>query len=55
LQKGDVIVVFGGREIANIYDYTFALEVAKIDVPLEIVYVREGKRLTTTLTPTSRK
>lgn len=55
LQKGDVIVKFGTRRIANIYDYTFALDVAKIGEPLEIVYVREGKRQTTTLTPTSRK
>ena len=55
LQKGDVIVKFGTRKIANIYDYTFALDVVKIGEPLEIVYVREGKRQTTTLTPTSRK
>jgi len=55
LRKGDVIVKFGERKIANIYDYTFALDVAKIDESLEIVYVREGQSLTTTLTPTSRK
>jgi acetylornithine deacetylase/succinyl-diaminopimelate desuccinylase-like protein len=55
LQKGDVIVKFGEREIANIYDYTFALDVARIGETLEIVYVRDGKRQTTTLTPTSRK
>ena len=55
LQKGDVIVQFGDREITNIYDYTFALDVARIGEPLEIVYVRDGKRQTTTLTPTSRK
>jgi len=55
LQKGDVIVKFGEREIANIYDYTFALDVAKIGEPLEIIYVRDGEKHTTTLTPTSRK
>ena len=55
LQKGDVIVKFGAREITNIYDYTFALDVAKVDEPLEVDYLRDGKRLTTTLTPTSRK
>jgi len=54
LQKGDVIVKFGDREIANIYDYTFALDVAKVDEPLEVVYLRDGKRQVTTLTPTSR-
>jgi hypothetical protein len=55
LQKGDVIVKFGEQEIANIYDYTFALDVARIGQPLEVVYLRDGKRQTTTLTPTSRK
>ncbi len=55
LQKGDVIIKFGERDIANIYDYTFALDVAKIGEPLEIVYVRDGEKHTTTLTPTSRK
>jgi len=55
LQKGDVIVKFGAREITNIYDYTFALDVAKIDEPLEIIFLRDGKQQTTTLTPTSRK
>ncbi|NIL99454.1 MAG: M28 family peptidase [Acidobacteria bacterium] len=55
LQKGDVIIKFGEREIANIYDYTFALDVAKIDEPLEVIYVRDGEKHTTTLTPTGRK
>ena len=27
LRKGDVIVEIGGQTIANIYDYTYALEV----------------------------
>ena len=55
LRKGDVIVKFGDREITNIYDYTFALDVAKIDVSLEVVFLRDGEKQTTTLTPTSRK
>ena len=55
LRKGDVIVKFGDREITNIYDYTFALDVAKIDVPLEVMFLRDGEKQTTTLTPTSRK
>ncbi len=55
LRKGDVIVKFGDREITNIYDYTFALDVAKIDVPLEVVFLRDGEKQTATLTPTSRK
>ena len=30
LQKGDVIVEIAGQSIANIYDYTYALELLKI-------------------------
>ena len=55
LQKGDVIVRFGEREITNIYDYTFALDVARIDEELVVEYLRDGERKKTTLTPTQRK
>ena len=55
LQGGDVIVEFGGQQIANIYDYTYALDAVKIDVPIEVVYLRAGERHTTTLTPRARR
>ncbi len=55
LQKGDVIVEIAGQSIANIYDYTFALELLKIDTPVKVVYMRGGKRIETTLTPTVRR
>ena len=44
LQKGDVIVEIAGQTIANIYDYTYALELLKIGEPVKIVYMRGGKR-----------
>ncbi len=55
LQAGDVIVEFAGQTIANIYDYTYALDAVKIDEPIEVVYVRDGERHTTTLTPRARR
>ncbi|MCP3980177.1 MAG: M20/M25/M40 family metallo-hydrolase [bacterium] len=55
LQAGDVIVEFGGQKIANIYDYTYALDAVKIDVPLEVVVVRDGERIEMSITPTARK
>jgi S1-C subfamily serine protease len=55
LQKGDVIVEIAGQTIANIYDYTFALELLKIGEPATVVYVRDGRRQETTLTPAARK
>jgi len=55
LQKGDVIVEIAGQSITNIYDYTYALELLKIDQPVKVVYTRAGKRIEATLTPTVRR
>ena len=55
LQKGDVIVEIAGQTIANIYDYTYALDVLKIGEPAKVVYQRGGVRRETTLTPSARK
>ena len=43
LMKGDIIVEIAGQTIANIYDYTYALELLKVDQPVKIVYMR-GRR-----------
>jgi hypothetical protein len=55
LQKGDVIVEIAGQTIANIYDYTFALELLKIGEPAKVVYMRDGQKRETTLTPAARR
>jgi hypothetical protein len=55
LQKGDVIVEINGQTIANIYDYTYALETLKIGEPVKVVYMRGTERRETTLTPAARK
>ena len=55
LQKGDVIVQIGEQTIANIYDYTYALEALKVNVPVRLIYMRGTERRETTLTPSARK
>ena len=55
LQKGDVIVEIAGQTIANIYDYTYALDVLKIGQPAKVIYIRNGERKETMLTPAARK
>jgi len=55
LQKGDVIVEIAGQTIANIYDYTYALELLKIDQPVKVVYMRGTETRETTLTPSARR
>jgi hypothetical protein len=55
LLKGDIIVEIAGQTIANIYDYTYALDVLKIGEATKVVYMRSGQRRETTLTPAARK
>jgi C-terminal processing protease CtpA/Prc len=55
LQKGDVIIEIAGQTIANIYDYTYALELLKIDQPVKVVYMRGTEKRETTLTPSARR
>ena len=54
LKGGDVIVEFGGQKITNIYDYTYALDAVKIGEPIEVVVLRDGKRVKLTVTPEAR-
>ena len=54
LTAGDVIVGFGGQTIANIYDYTYALDAVKIGVPVEVVVLRGGERVELEMTPRAR-
>jgi Zn-dependent M28 family amino/carboxypeptidase len=55
LQKGDVIIEIAGQSIANIYDYTYALDLLKIGTPVKIVYMRGTEKRETMLTPAARK
>jgi hypothetical protein len=55
LQKGDVVIQLGEQTIANIYDYTYALEALKVNQPVKVVYMRGTERRETTLTPAARK
>ncbi len=55
LKGGDIIVEFGGKKIANIYDYTYAMDAVKIGQPVPVVVLRSGQRVTLTVTPEARK
>src|SRR5439155_17435064 len=50
LKGGDVIVALGGQKIANIYDYTYALDAVKIGQAAAIEIVRDGQHLTLMVT-----
>jgi S1-C subfamily serine protease len=55
MNGGDVIVEFGGKEIKNIYDYTYALDAVKIGEPVKMVVLRGGERVEITVVPEARK
>ncbi|NOX98363.1 MAG: M28 family peptidase, partial [Verrucomicrobia bacterium] len=54
IKSGDVIVKLGGKEIKNIYDYTYVIGDVKIDEEIEIEVLRDGKRVKMKITPGSR-
>ena len=55
LMKGDVIVEIAGQTIANIYDYTYALELLRVNQAVKVAYLRNGERRETMLTPAARR
>ncbi|HJX26040.1 MAG TPA: M28 family peptidase [Chthoniobacterales bacterium] len=55
VKGGDVIVEFAGQKIANIYDYTYALDAVKIGEPVKMIVERDGQRVTLTVTPEARR
>ncbi len=55
IQGGDIIVEFAGQTITNIYDYTYALDAVKVDMPVTVVLLRDGERTEVTVTPRARE
>ena len=49
LKAGDVIVEFGGKSVKDLYSYSDALYAHKPGDKVEIVYLRNGERQTTTV------
>jgi hypothetical protein len=55
LKAGDKIIKLAGREIKNVYDYTYALGEMKPDQEYEVEVARGGERLKMKLTPQARR
>ncbi len=55
LKAGDKVVKLAGRDVKNVYDYTYALGEMKGGQEYEVVVMRAGQRLTMKITPESRK
>jgi hypothetical protein len=55
LKAGDKIVRLAGREVKNVYDYTYALGEMKAGQEYEVELVRGSERLTLKITPEKRQ
>lgn len=55
LRAGDRVVKLAGREVKNVYDYTYALGEMKAGQEYEVELIRAGQRLTLRITPEARK
>jgi hypothetical protein len=55
LKAGDKIVKMAGREVRNVYDYTYALGEMKAGEEYEVEVVRGGRTLKLKITPAARK
>ncbi|MFT5467860.1 MAG: Tol biopolymer transport system component [Verrucomicrobiales bacterium] len=54
VKGGDVVISLGGKDVKNIYDYTYILEALKIDEEVEIIILRKDEKIELKITPTSR-
>jgi len=54
LREGDIVVEMAGQAIANIYDYSSALDALKIGETTTMVVLRNGQRVMLRITPNSR-
>jgi len=55
LTGGDIVVEFAGKSIGSLQDYSDALRGAKVDDPVTIIVIRDGERVSLTITPEARK
>ena len=55
LKAGDRIVRLAGREVKNVYDYTYALGEMKAGQEYEVEVIRGSEHLTLKITPAARK
>jgi S1-C subfamily serine protease len=55
MRAGDVLVRLAGRDVRNVYDYTYALGEMKAGEEYDAEVMRAGERLTLKIIPVARK
>lgn len=54
LQAGDIIIHLAGKEVKNIYDYTYVLEALKVGEEVPLAVMRQSQRVDLKIIPASR-
>jgi S1-C subfamily serine protease len=55
IKAGDKIVKMAGRDVKNVYDYTYALGEMKAGEEYEVELLRAGQRIVLKIRPEARK
>ena len=55
IKAGDRIVKLAGRDVHNVYDYTYALGEMEAGQEYEVELLRDGGRMKVKITPAARK
>lgn len=55
VEGGDIVIKLAGKEVKNIYDYTFILEALKVGEEVDITVLRKDEKLEMKVTPGSRE
>lgn len=55
IRAGDVLVEFDGKSVRNVQEYTAILGGARAGVPVKVIVLRGGQRVTLTVTPGARR
>ena len=50
-----MVVNVAGKDVKNIYDYTYVLEALKVGEKVEITVLRKGMKVTLEVVPSSRQ
>ena len=55
IKGGDIITSLAGKELKNIYDYTYVMGALKIDEETDVVVLRGKEKVSLKITPGSRE
>ena len=55
LRGGDILTRFGGKDIKNLYDFTYALRAAKVGDVVEVKVLRDGEEVSAQVTLEQRR